>query len=211
MTLSWMTQAMAVAGCSSGQIAAVVLAYETDPPEGKRSAAAIRQAKYRSRKADKDATNDVDVTLDHNETVTSVTKVPPQVSSPPASQVSPKDNNQTPFLPSFRPTILPPSKLADERKILVKAEEFYQAYPKKVDPKDAKAKFVRTVKGGVGADRIIAAAKRYAAAHVLAGTDKQFIPAPAVWLNKGSFDNEDLPAAVRVSRRSDDPIYTNCI
>lgn len=120
--------------------------------------------------------------------VTSVTGV--------SLEVSPKDNNQTPFLdpsPEFETRArhggLTGAQLA------AKADEFYAAYPKKVEPADAKAKFIRIVKSGQDPDRIIAAAHRFAEAHRLAGTERQFIKAPAVWLNKGGFDSEDLPEA----------------
>ena len=76
-----------------------------------------------------------------------------------------------------------------------KADEFYRAYPKHVDPKDAKAKFVKAVRAGVDPNHIILAAGRWSQACERAGTDKQFIPAPAVWLNRGSYDSEDLPSS----------------
>jgi uncharacterized protein YdaU (DUF1376 family) len=81
------------------------------------------------------------------------------------------------------------------REIEKLADEFYQAYPKHVDPLAAKTKFAIRVRSGVDPSHIIDAAKRLSAAHKLAGTDKQFIPAPAVWLNKGGYDSEDLPRA----------------
>lgn len=81
------------------------------------------------------------------------------------------------------------------REIEKLSDEFYQAYPKHVDPADARAKFAKRVKSGVDPNHIIAAAKRLAAAHKAAGTAKNFIPAPAVWLNKGGYDSEDLPRA----------------
>jgi hypothetical protein len=73
------------------------------------------------------------------------------------------------------------------------AEDFYEAYPKRVDPKAAKDKFRSAVRLGVDPLHIIEAAKRFGEAHRLAGTDKRFIPAPGVWLDKGGYDNEDLP------------------
>ncbi len=73
------------------------------------------------------------------------------------------------------------------------AKRFYIAYPKHVDPRAAEKKFETIVRSGVDPEHIIRAAERYAEAHRVAGTEKQFIPAPAVWLNKGSYDNEDLP------------------
>ena len=77
------------------------------------------------------------------------------------------------------------------------ANRFYAAYPKKVDPKDAKAKFVRLAQSGVDPEMIIAAASKFADAHRLAGTDPKFIRAPAVWLNKGGYDSQDLPEPPR--------------
>lgn len=72
-------------------------------------------------------------------------------------------------------------------------ERFYRAYPKHVEPKDAEKRFVAAVKGGADPEQIIIAAERYAEAHRLAGTERQFIKAPAVWLNKGGWLSEDLP------------------
>jgi len=77
------------------------------------------------------------------------------------------------------------------------AKRFYEVYPKHVDPRDAEKKFISVVKSGVDPDRIIAAAERFAEAHRRAGTDKQMIPAPAVWLNRGGYDSEDLPMPSR--------------
>lgn len=91
------------------------------------------------------------------------------------------------------------AKAAEAQKLLdEKAEEFYRAYPKHVDPKDAKKAFVKTVRSGVAPEHIIASATRFAARHKRLGTDKQFIAAPAVWLNKGSYDNEDLTPTRRL-------------
>ena len=73
------------------------------------------------------------------------------------------------------------------------ADRFYAAYPKRINPADAKAKFVRLCKSGVDPAKIIDAAERFAEAHRRTGTDKQMIPAPAVWLNKGGYDSEYLP------------------
>lgn len=106
-------------------------------------------------------------------------------------EVSPKDNNQTPILtPSVES-----ERRAREPDLRAKAEEFYAAYPKKVDPPEAKKRFIRVVKSGVDPDDVISAAKRFAEAHRLAGTDRQFIPAAAVWLNRGGYASEDLPEA----------------
>lgn len=76
-------------------------------------------------------------------------------------------------------------------------DRFYEAYPKHVDRKAAGQKFEIAVKSGVGADRIIASATRYAEACRSAHVEKRFIPSPAVWLNKGRYDDEDLPLTPR--------------
>lgn len=73
------------------------------------------------------------------------------------------------------------------------AERFYSVYPKHVDPRDAEKRFCALVAGGEDPERIIGAAERYAEAQRQAGTEKRFIPAPAVWLNKGGYLSEDLP------------------
>ena len=74
---------------------------------------------------------------------------------------------------------------------------FYAAYPKRVDPKFAEKKFMSVVKSGVDPERIIDAAARFCEAHRRARTDKQFIKAPAAWLNAGGYDSEDLPAPIQ--------------
>jgi uncharacterized protein YdaU (DUF1376 family) len=75
------------------------------------------------------------------------------------------------------------------------AKKFYDAYPRHVDPRAAEKAFAQAVNRGVPPERIIAAAERFAEATRRAGTEKQFIPHPATWLNRGSYDSEDLPAA----------------
>jgi len=74
---------------------------------------------------------------------------------------------------------------------------FYSVYPKHTNRKAAEAKFSAAVRSGVSPERIIDAASRFAEAHRRAGTEKQFIPAPNVWLHNGRYDDEDLPQAPR--------------
>ena len=81
-------------------------------------------------------------------------------------------------------------------------ERFYRAYPKHVDPRLAEKAFASAVKRGADPEKIIAAAERFAEATRRAGTEKQFIKAPAVWLNAGAYDSEDLPAAVTPQARA---------
>ena len=72
-------------------------------------------------------------------------------------------------------------------------QKFYDSFPKHVGPQAAAKKFKAVVASGVEPLRIIDAAIRFAEAHRKAGTDKQYIPAPAVWLNQGRYDDKDLP------------------
>lgn len=81
-------------------------------------------------------------------------------------------------------------------------ERFYSGYPKKVNRKAAARKFEAAVESGVDPELIVAAAVRFAEAHRNARTEKQFIPAPDVWLNKGRWDDEDLPHAPRAGPAS---------
>lgn len=69
--------------------------------------------------------------------------------------------------------------------------EFYACYPKKVDKAAAGRKWDTLIKKGEEPTALIEAAKRYAAA--TEGTEKRYIKSPVVWLNKGCWDDEDLP------------------
>lgn len=83
-------------------------------------------------------------------------------------------------------------------------QQWYTAYPKKADPKDARKSFDRVLKNQEATfEQLLAGAQRYAAETSAAGTAKNFIKAPAVWLNKGSWANEAgayAPAPPPVSR-----------
>lgn len=72
-------------------------------------------------------------------------------------------------------------------------ERFYSEYPKKVNRRAAVKKFKTVVKSGVDPEKIIAAARKSASAHRMAMTEQRFIPAPDVWLNKGCYDDVDMP------------------
>jgi hypothetical protein len=100
---------------------------------------------------------------------------------------------------------------ADE--LIAKFDEFYAAYPKRVDKALARAKFMSIVRGGfktktldkdsnsyveieltATADELIDAAKRYTRSLIDTNTYKRkledkYIPSPAVWLNKGRFED----------------------
>jgi uncharacterized protein YdaU (DUF1376 family) len=86
----------------------------------------------------------------------------------------------------------PTSSLREEsslRSDSARFEEFYAAYPKRINRKAARARFVSAEKS-VGPAKIIAGARRYAEFCQRERTEPQFIKAPDVWLNKGCWDDE---------------------
>lgn len=84
--------------------------------------------------------------------------------------------------------------------------QWYAVYPKHVDPKDAEQKFTRVLKKGEATfEELIVGAQRYADECAMNRTEKKFIKAPAVFLNKGSWKNEPGAngAGSGLSRRSE--------
>ncbi|QRP10306.1 helix-turn-helix domain-containing protein [Corynebacterium kroppenstedtii] len=71
-------------------------------------------------------------------------------------------------------------------------DEFWDAYPRKVGKKKARAKFTAAIKAAGDAQRVIDGARRLAADPNL--PDKQFIPHPTTWLERGGWDDEPLPS-----------------
>jgi hypothetical protein len=66
---------------------------------------------------------------------------------------------------------------------------WYATYPKHVDRIDAAKAFARLMKSGtITLDALMAATARYAAK--VANTEKRWIKAPSVWINKGSYLDE---------------------
>jgi hypothetical protein len=68
--------------------------------------------------------------------------------------------------------------------------EFYDVFPRKAAKKAAARAFLKAVKEGAKPAHLIAMARLFA--ELKAGTDPQFIPMPATWLNQGRFDDEEL-------------------
>ena len=71
-------------------------------------------------------------------------------------------------------------------------DEFWDADPRKVGKKKARAKFAAAVKAAGDAQRVIDGARRLAADPNL--PDKRFIPHPTTWLERGGWDDEPLPS-----------------
>lgn len=116
------------------------------------------------------------------------------------NKASNKPTGQPNGQPSLGPNPNPnpnPSSLSNDKlsgaSLNALAERFYWAYPKHVYPDDSKKKFLSVVKAGADPEKIILAAERYAEACRISETDRKFIAAPAVWLNKGGWKSEDLP------------------
>ncbi len=66
-------------------------------------------------------------------------------------------------------------------------DEFYELYPKKVNPKPAKARWITAIKTTEPAE--IMAGLR-AQLPQMADTERRYIPAPDVWLHKGKWADE---------------------
>ena len=72
--------------------------------------------------------------------------------------------------------------------------DWYKIYPKHVDRKDAEKSFLRLqASGEISLEGLMAATGRYAAE--VAGREKKYIKAPAVWINKGGHLDEHTPGA----------------
>lgn len=71
-------------------------------------------------------------------------------------------------------------------------DDFWDAYPRKVGKKKARVKFAAAVKAAGDAQRVIDGALRLAADPNL--PEKQFIPHPTTWLERGGWDDEPLPS-----------------
>ena len=70
-------------------------------------------------------------------------------------------------------------------------DEFWQAYPRRVNKQAAIRKFEFVIKSGVEKQRIINAVNLYATS--VSSTEKKYIKAPDAWLHKGCYDDELLP------------------
>jgi uncharacterized protein YdaU (DUF1376 family) len=88
------------------------------------------------------------------------------------------------------------------------ASRFYAEYPKHVGPENSAKAFEKRLKQGIDPEHIISAAIRFSEAHAKAGTEKKYIPAPAVWLNGGSYDDQDLPQPRAMNGNGHDPPIT---
>ena len=73
-------------------------------------------------------------------------------------------------------------------------DRFWSSYPRRVGKKAAFKKFVSAL-GEVSEEKIAAALARHVAQWCSAGTDPQYIPHPATWLNQGRWDDDPAEQA----------------
>lgn len=67
--------------------------------------------------------------------------------------------------------------------------EFYAAYPRRVQRRDAEKAWRAAMRRKADAGHVIAAAKRYA--ELTRTTDPRFVKHPASWLNSGAYDDQE--------------------
>lgn len=186
MSISDLFSDMKAAGCTIEQIESVVRAQESRDKaadEARRFRARVgnreRQARFRSVHNESNAVTDV------NNALSDVLERDERDAVSP--KVSPKEN-QNPFLP--------PSVVCETRgSVQADFEEFYEAYPKRENRKGAFARYEAIRRSGVTHARIMAGEKRWLTKWTAERTEKQYIPAPDVWLNKAKYDDEVLPDA----------------
>lgn len=111
------------------------------------------------------------------------------------AQIERSDRSQLSGHTSYRRTdvsnvleLVPPGPSENDR-----FDEFWSVYPRRVG-KAAARKAFRQAARNAGAAVVVAGARRFAADPNL--PDPQFIPYPATWLNRGSWDDEPLPPRV---------------
>lgn len=75
-------------------------------------------------------------------------------------------------------------------------DEFWSAYPRRLEKKGARAKFAAAVKAGADPAQIVAGAKRYAAHCERERIEERYRKHPTTWLNNGCWDDE-LPGLPR--------------
>jgi hypothetical protein len=114
----------------------------------------------------------------------------------PRQAVTPTDCRQTPDTVSPNTSVIhqPVTVTAQARDHF---SDFWAVYPKRAAKRDAEKAFAAAVKRGVAAAHITASAARYAA---YPPDDPQFIPHPATWLNRGSYDDEPLASKPKDQR-----------
>lgn len=96
-----------------------------------------------------------------------------------------RNGPSTPHSVAFK-AICPPAG----EKAPITAEDVYNAYPRKVG-RSAAIKAIQKAGKGVGMERLLKAVKAYAeATSRWPAEERQYIPHPATWFNRGSYDDD---------------------
>ncbi|MHB9862149.1 hypothetical protein [Streptomyces sp. YIM S03343] len=74
-------------------------------------------------------------------------------------------------------------------------DDFWAAYPKRVGKGTARRAWTAALKRGADPSAIVTAATKHADAWSRAGTERQWIPYPATWLNGERYDDDQLPTS----------------
>lgn len=102
-----------------------------------------------------------------------------------------QETSKEPFAQSESALVSVPTKTKTKTVPRIDLEEIYQAYPRHVG-KVAAFKAIEKVRKQRTQEEILGTVKRYAEKILKLGTEEQFIPHPATWFNRGSYDDDDL-------------------
>jgi hypothetical protein len=75
-------------------------------------------------------------------------------------------------------------------------DQFYAEYPRRVARADALRAFMRAVQAGTSPEAIVEGARRFAFLCRREGTERQYIPHPATWINGERWTDEDLETCI---------------
>lgn len=132
-------------------------------------------------------------------------------STPPAHDHTPTAGDDTPL-----PLVSTPPPASDEETIAIEPEpinhfdEWWEIYPKKVNKKHALKMWNRHTKNVDPKHIIEATRKQIATPDTPLTRERQYIPYPAAWLNRGSYENDDTPTSIEPSRPYDQPARPQC-
>lgn len=88
-------------------------------------------------------------------------------------------------------------------------DRFWQHYPRKVSKVAARRRWATIIKSGVDPEAVIAGAAAFAAFTKADQTEPRFIKHPDVWLNKGCWEDELIPASPARGERTLGGIISN--
>ena len=83
-------------------------------------------------------------------------------------------------------------------------EEFYKTYPRRTGKPNALQTYCRSVPSVISHADLMAACKRFAQA--MRGKEKQYIPHPATWLNRGNYADDPSDWGVQLEPKRAQPL-----